>query len=490
MTERKMFIHLIVLFILTRFTQEDCGVDWIQMETMCYKYFETDTDFITASSSCSLVNADLVMPKSFSELNHVAQYQEDYMWIGMNGDLHSTSVDDFLWLDGTSVDYTNWENDADFNTMKLCVQMEPSAHKWQVAECTGTAAYMCQKLDVVGKCPRHWLRSHSSDVCYGQLGSGDNDSSEEECDDINGVTAETIMPKDNEEAHSLHYYMTSANITATYIGLTLAPNRKTWHWDDGESLQYTNWMPGQPGNWKVVASYIQPCVSIQKSNDFQWNDTVYCGDNVPTICQCRLGIYNVPNDNSWTYCYALHGFDSMTTSANSSMDTTPNTTDEKDVSTTNQYTTITVNYLSKATITSQVPVQNSAIPETTQSIIDNGTIESTSYIQTTVYQNGKDTTSSYKDNLSSCSLICLCENYTKSDDRLNVRLANIRINLTLNKSTLSSSTRKLISADDTRQSSRVIGGTGAIIIVIVIGFVAFLDVVNTNKLYNNYILPQ
>ena len=486
-----MFIRLIVLFILTRFTQEDCSVDWIQMETMCYKYFETDTDFAAAASSCSSVNADLVMPKSFSELNHVAQYQDDYMWIGMNGDVHSTSVDDFVWLDGTSIDYTNWENDADFNAIKLCVQMEPSAHKWQVTECTSTAAYMCQKLDVIGNCPNHWQRSHSNDVCYGKIGSGDNDSSEEECDDINGVTAETIMPKDEEETLALQSYMTSANITATYIGLTLAPNRKDWHWDDSESLQYTNWMSEQPGNWKVVASYIQPCVSIQQSNDFQWNDTVYCEDNVPTICQCRLGIYNIPNDNSWTYCYALQGFDSMTTTVNSSTDKTTSTTNGEDMSTSNLYTTLSTNQeMLNTTSTSKVPTQSTAIQETTQSITDIGTIESTSYFQTTVYQNGKDTTSSYKDNLSSCSLICLCENYTISDDRLNVRLASIRINLTLNKSTLSSSTRKLISADDTRKSSRVIGGTGAIIIVIVIGFVVFLDVVNTNKLYNNYILPQ
>jgi hypothetical protein len=74
--------------------------------------------------------------------------QPDYFWLG----LYAATYPNYLWLDGTPVDYTNWTMGAPSSTMYLCgyyIYKDPTPLWDNYYDCTSTYKFICQKASNV-----------------------------------------------------------------------------------------------------------------------------------------------------------------------------------------------------------------------------------------------------------------------------------------------------------------------------------------------------
>ncbi|KAK3089137.1 hypothetical protein FSP39_001141 [Pinctada imbricata] len=223
------------------------------------------------------------------------------------------------------------------------------------------------------------------------------------------------MPKSEEDNFFLESMMFNDTIDNTYIGLRMETQHyHDFYWDDDDKLTFTNWIASHPLDW--TSGGYDPCVYVTKSNNYKWFDSSICGNHFTTMCQCWLNVLGEPLSQSKQYCFGA---------------TPLETTDSNDLETTT--------YLSSNTPT----VEDSSTPSlltTTHGIIS--------------------TTKT-----SSCNKPCQCvKNNTISETELATKLNGIRNNLTLDKANLSSTLRKLNSAEDERTSSRIMGYMGAAVV--------------------------
>lgn len=64
-----------------------------------------------------------------------------------------------------------------------------------------------------------------------------------------------------------------------WIGLSDAQENRYWFWINSRPLQYTNWCPGEPNNYKG-----QACAQINFSGSKCWDD-LWCSHNRPFVCE-------------------------------------------------------------------------------------------------------------------------------------------------------------------------------------------------------------
>ncbi|KAH7693907.1 pulmonary surfactant-associated protein A1-like isoform 4, partial [Aphelenchoides avenae] len=85
--------------------------------------------------------------------------------------------------------------------------------------------------------------------------------------------------------------LTENGVDRAYIGLLYDPATCTWNWDDGSEVDYANWGPGEPNNWRGL----EYCVELHTSKIYghiykwiyytgRWND-VHCTNQLRAVCQ-------------------------------------------------------------------------------------------------------------------------------------------------------------------------------------------------------------
>ncbi|CAM9994962.1 unnamed protein product, partial [Heterosigma akashiwo] len=179
------------------------------------------------------------------------------VWIGLNDE---STEGTYVWADGTSVDYTNWNSGEpnDWGDSEDCVEMTSSGG-WNDQSCSTTQASVCEIPTVLLE------YSYYSD-------SLSRDDAESACEAAGGMLASITSDEIDEEIILL------TGGTTAWIGLNDESTEGTYVWADGTSVDYTNWNSGEPNDWGDS----EDCVEITSSGG--WNDNS-CSTTQGYVCQ-------------------------------------------------------------------------------------------------------------------------------------------------------------------------------------------------------------
>ncbi|XP_037087317.1 lectin BRA-3-like [Pollicipes pollicipes] len=82
-------------------------------------------------------------------------------------------------------------------------------------------------------------------------------------------------------AAEANFLFTQMGAMDTWIGLNDLSSENNFVWSDGSSVDFTNWMDGQPNNLLD-----QDCVNVQDPATGKWDDN-HCKENKNFICKIR-----------------------------------------------------------------------------------------------------------------------------------------------------------------------------------------------------------
>ena len=147
---------------------------WQEWNQACYKLSKDFKPFSNASSICRQSGAELVSIASLQENEFVHNVSEiEDVFIGLRA---AKANDSFVWSDGSTFDYTRWEDgepDGECGVDGCCVILEQPTGRWNDKPCEMWYPFVCKftsspsKLGP-GNClvfNRGWGGDKS--VCYG-----------------------------------------------------------------------------------------------------------------------------------------------------------------------------------------------------------------------------------------------------------------------------------------------------------------------------------
>ena len=285
--------------------------DWLEIGGHCYKHcFGTSCNkkWLNQSAECTKFHptAKLASIHDYAT-NDLLQKDmhrknDGRYWIGM---YRSLTDNLWRWLDGTPVQYTNFDDNEpneDPSSGKDCVYTLISASdsgKWSSYSCGDVLGYVC-KMDklipstptpVNGTCPGTLWEKHG-DMCY--LFRPDEfatwDRAQGFCVNEGGSTASLAMVSDYDTNYFLHFRMLSVtNLPSErsfWLGLTREDQDSPFMWIDGtnSSGRFEHWDAGQPTD-KEGINCAQ--MNIQSS---MWQN-IKCGDFTGYACQTPVLSY-------------------------------------------------------------------------------------------------------------------------------------------------------------------------------------------------------
>ncbi|XP_068505830.1 lithostathine-1-beta-like [Syngnathus scovelli] len=122
----------------------NCPKGWTQLDCFCYIYEGDGRTFADAESVCNILGGNLV--SIHNELENAlvlelirAGSSASPAWIGYTDAISNT---DFIWTDGSDVDFTNFDVGAP-NDDGDCVAMIPTDGTWNDGDCTFEFSYVC-----------------------------------------------------------------------------------------------------------------------------------------------------------------------------------------------------------------------------------------------------------------------------------------------------------------------------------------------------------
>lgn len=121
-----------------------CKAGWQEWNEACYKLSTEQKEFSDASASCKNDSANLVSIHSAQENEFVRTLTGGKdVFVGLSdSDIEAT----FVWIDGSTVSYTNWgdgEPNDDFG-MSDCVILLGTTGKWNDTPCAMWYEYVCK----------------------------------------------------------------------------------------------------------------------------------------------------------------------------------------------------------------------------------------------------------------------------------------------------------------------------------------------------------
>ncbi|CAN9506368.1 unnamed protein product [Ophioblennius macclurei] len=123
---------------------------WIPFRGHCYSFFKSQSStWPFASVECLKLGASLLSIEDPIESQFVHQtleiLQDDAksFWIGM----YKSNDGDWMWIDSTVVDYTNWKQDMPKSD--TCVVINSHSGQWSTNSCRRYFAYICKRPKII-----------------------------------------------------------------------------------------------------------------------------------------------------------------------------------------------------------------------------------------------------------------------------------------------------------------------------------------------------
>ncbi|KAK8734902.1 hypothetical protein OTU49_005721, partial [Cherax quadricarinatus] len=304
----------------TKIPDGHCPDGWLHTGRKCIKSFKDKMNFTSARSSCKALDdkADLVSIHSSAEQAYLTallgSIQEE-VWLGMQ------YMGEFLWLDQSSLSYTNWSpgepsGGPDWN---LCVQASPATGQWNDVFCFGEYSYICmmnQDPNVFDHHPpptchppfNEYLAYN--DACYKPMNTTKSwQEAESAC--VNEGAHLASVHDLSEDA--LMWVLTQESaVDDAWLGFNNLQSQQVYKWCDGWPTMYTNWDRDQPN----ATSSDNNCVRVNVHNG-RWS-AENCEEVRPFICKFYNGTVPTPDppiighcpDSRWLdlgggYCYLI-----------------------------------------------------------------------------------------------------------------------------------------------------------------------------------------
>ena len=98
----------------------------------------------SAQKVCRQQGADLVKVTSSAENNFIQQHSAHACWIGAVR--NPVNAKQFIWMDGSSLDYEKWSIGQPDNDQESCTLYLPGlAGSWNDISCSANISYVCEK---------------------------------------------------------------------------------------------------------------------------------------------------------------------------------------------------------------------------------------------------------------------------------------------------------------------------------------------------------
>ncbi|XP_077072807.1 ladderlectin-like [Siphateles boraxobius] len=123
-----------------------CPYGWTNFGLRCYKYFSQSVTWITAEKNCQTLGANLASVHSKMEndfLLSLVPSLSTIFWVGA----HDGEQDgQWLWSDGTVLDYTSWcsTEPNNFHVPENCLVINWTSNRcWNDMPCSYSSSYVC-----------------------------------------------------------------------------------------------------------------------------------------------------------------------------------------------------------------------------------------------------------------------------------------------------------------------------------------------------------
>ncbi|KAM6216739.1 low affinity immunoglobulin epsilon Fc receptor [Rhynchocyon petersi] len=124
-----------------------CPEKWVNLQRKCYYFGEEALTWLQAKYACEDLHGRLVSIHSLEEQEFLNRHaNKEGTWTGLQ-DLDTEGV--FVWLDGSSVDYSNWRQGEPNNQAQgeNCVMMLGPLGHWNDAYCRSPLrGWVCEQL--------------------------------------------------------------------------------------------------------------------------------------------------------------------------------------------------------------------------------------------------------------------------------------------------------------------------------------------------------
>ncbi|XP_061163166.1 macrophage mannose receptor 1-like [Saccostrea echinata] len=256
-----------------------------QINNKCYKIVQYSTlSFNEAKQACSKLGKDFFLVSIHSAIeNAFIALQLDTtkstnLWIGLSDE---TFESQFIWLDNSRVDFTNWDEGEPNSYTENCAEMiayGDGVGRWNDVPCSVRRSYICQtnkalryptQATLVSGCPSDYTSSAGS--CFRVIESAmDFDAAQATCQ-VDGANLASI----NSAYEQMSIEIISKNIAgALWIGLR---HRDDVHfWLDGWPYTYSKWAANEPS--------LKPGENCTVLLNTEWKDT-QCDLKYPAICK-------------------------------------------------------------------------------------------------------------------------------------------------------------------------------------------------------------
>ena len=130
------------------FFSATCPRGWLLVtNSSCYGFSKNTLAWYSAKSGCEESGAKLVVLNTEAEQQALSPLVARNTWIGLHRDSRNKSR--WLWVDGSSADYTNWNKGEPNNyggNQEDCVEMYPTSKvgKWNDLPCRRDNYYVCE----------------------------------------------------------------------------------------------------------------------------------------------------------------------------------------------------------------------------------------------------------------------------------------------------------------------------------------------------------
>jgi len=128
---------------------EDCPYLWSRFDKSCYIYnYNQYATWISARENCQRMNPSADLASSNSEAENEFLWKFSDIWNahgGWLGGSDSHVEGEWVWTDGSSFNYTNWDSSSpDGGLTKNCMYMHSSHSSWTDENCDQIKKYFCE----------------------------------------------------------------------------------------------------------------------------------------------------------------------------------------------------------------------------------------------------------------------------------------------------------------------------------------------------------